>query len=72
MGELRYDTPNGAVILEPNGLAAWLVFRARGHKFLGSVELENAEGEYTATVAGGTPQVCASLGEAARIVGSAG
>lgn len=68
----EYDTVAGKVVLEPNGAGRWEAFTKRGHRFLGTIELASADGEYTATVAGRKPQTCANLKAAVQVIGSVG
>lgn len=68
----EYDTVAGKVVLEPDAPGRWRAFTKRGHRFLGTIELENADGEYTATVTGRKPQVCANLKAAVQVIGSVG
>lgn len=68
----EFSTVAGAVILEANGVGRWNVFMKRGHRFLGAIELEDADGRYVAAPAGRKPQVCPNLKAAVQVVGSAG
>lgn len=68
----EFSTVAGTVVLEPVGHGRWSVLTKRGKRFLGTVELEDVDGRYSATVAGRPPQVCANLKAAVQVVGSAG
>lgn len=68
----EYDTVAGKVILEPNAPGHWRAFTKKGHRFLGTIELESADGKYAATMTGRSPQLCANLRAAVQVIGSAG